>query len=76
MDALSEARATLEKLARDPKAKMFGLSDPLRCLARVLDEQHAENVTLARAILRLHYWPGTPLKADQFEAIVKIAGTE
>lgn len=75
MDELAAALAAIDKLARDPKAQMFGLSTPLRSLGATLTRQHEDNQTLARAILKLHYWPGESLKPDMFERVVKIAGS-
>jgi hypothetical protein len=80
MAELIKAVELLEVLAQDPKARMFGLSDPLRCMARALESvgadlerQRADTRAVAAAVLRMHYWPGDPLKPEQFEAIVKLA---
>ena len=74
MDELKQALATIERLASDPKARIFGLSEPLRCLARLHVQIQADQAALATAILKMHYWPGDPLTVEQFENMVRIKG--
>jgi len=73
MDQLTDTLAAIDRLASDPKAKIFGLAEPLRGLGRVLRRHAEQNRALASAVLRLHFYPGQPLTAAEFDAAVAIA---
>lgn len=51
LSTLQEARNVIASRAKDPKAKMFGLSSDLLVIGRALDELESRTDTLAAALV-------------------------